>query len=94
MTALSQAIARFGIEPPPGTDIEVKYVVSGDFWRCQAAQMMGGETPASRAASFRLARKRLIDDGLVATHGNFVWLADPGAQSAAQMLRATNKRGE
>lgn len=94
LMALSQAIARDGIEPPPGTDVAVKYVVSGDYWRSQAQPTMGGETQTSRGAAFRLARKRLIDDGVVATYGNFVWLADPGAQSAAQILRQTRRANQ
>lgn len=89
LTALSRAIATAGMEPPPGFEIPVRFVVSGDYWRCEAAKSMAGETPESRAAAFRNARKKLFDEGLVAGAGQFVWLADPGAQSAAQMLRET-----
>lgn len=89
LAALSRAISTAGMEPPPGYEIPVKYVVSGDYWRCEANKTMAGETPESRAAAFRNARKKLFDQGAVAGAGNFVWLADPGAQSAAQMLRET-----
>lgn len=87
LAALADVIASDGIEPPPGTSIPVKYVVSSDYWRLKAMPVMGGDTQASRAAAFRLAKRTLSEDGLIATYDNFVWLADAGAQSAAQMIR-------
>lgn len=89
LAALSRAIATAGINPPAGYEIPVKYVVSGDYWRCEANKTMAGESPESRAAAFRNARKKLFDEGLVAGAAQFVWLADPGAQSAAQIIRET-----
>lgn len=91
LTALSTAIAKGGMEPPPGLVVPVKYVASGDYWRAEAVKLISGETPESRSAAFRTARQKLFDQGLVAGAGNVVWLADAGAQSAAQMLRETSK---
>lgn len=89
LAVLSRVIAKAGIEPPEGYDIPVRVVATAETWRIEATKIMAGETPESRAAAFRNARKKLFDEGLVAAAGQFVWLAEPGAQSAAQIIRET-----
>lgn len=89
LMALSTAIGKAGMEAPAHLEIPVQFVVTGDYWRAEAVKLIAGETQESRSAAFRTARKKLFDDGLVAGVGNFVWLAEPGAQSAAQIIRET-----
>jgi hypothetical protein len=87
LSALADAIAKDGITPPPGYDIPVTYVVSSGLWS-------SGEDHESRAAAVRRSKRALLDAGKVDGAGEFVWLADTGAQNAAQIIRSTKGRSK
>lgn len=90
LAALSVAIGKFGMPPPDGYEIPVEYVVTIAQWRGVAIETIPGETKEKRSDGFRKSAERLEKSGSVMMTGPFAWLADPGAQSAAQMARSAN----
>jgi len=91
LAALADAIGKDGIPPPAGYDIPVAYVVSSGLWSSYAVKVVAGEDHEGRARAVRRAKGALLEGGKVDGAGEFVWLADAGAQSAAQMRRSTRR---
>jgi hypothetical protein len=94
LSALADALAKDGIPPPEGYSIPVKRVVSGGVWSMYAVQVVSGEDHDSRAAAVRRSKRALLDAGKVDGAGEFVWLADTGAQNAAQIICSTKGRSK
>ena len=93
LAALADAIAQDGMRPPPGVSVPegVGRVVSREYWRTWLLRRIDGESEEGRSATFRRERKALRNAGKVTGAGDFVWLGDNTAQSAAQVARNSRR---